>query len=69
MFGNNTININVIANKANTENVAWGKRFYDKLCPQKFSSSLDFTQPSNQLMYLRYYDSSDIKFNDVMKII
>ena len=36
MFGNNTININVITNKANTENVAWGKRFMTNSAHKSF---------------------------------
>ena len=52
----------------NTKNGAWGKRLCDKLRPQKFCHSR-----SNQQMYalcfpIRYYDSSNIKFDVVMKI-
>ena len=37
MFGNSTININIIAKQCENENDAWGKCFCDKLHPQKFS--------------------------------
>ena len=33
MFGNNTININLIENHVIIQNDACGKRLYDKLCP------------------------------------
>ena len=33
MFGNNTINTDVIAKQCEYKNGAWGKRFYDKLLP------------------------------------
>ena len=36
MYGNNIFSINLIAKHVNIENDAWGKHFYDKLCPQKF---------------------------------
>ena len=59
----------------NTRNDAWGKCLYDEFCPKNFSwtGSLDITQCSNQMTYsicfpIRYYDSSDIKFDMVMKI-
>ena len=36
MFGNNTININLIKNNVNIENDAWGNFVYGQLQLQKF---------------------------------